>query len=114
MSGRFASRPRCFSRQFLKPWREDGRKKEGKKNYIKRKLRQPRPVQVCALETALAEGETRAAPDDVWDRLTDLSGPPSIADPDISRLTALDIPAVRAAVKLIAGTTAAAGANELR
>ena len=50
--------------------------------------------------------ERRDAPDsDPWDWLTGLAGPPSIAGSDISPLTALGVPTVRAAVELIAGST---------
>ena len=47
--------------------------------------------------------ETRATDNDPWDWLLGFAGPASIAGPEVSPLTALGVPAVRAAVELIAG-----------
>ena len=65
---------------------------------------------------ATVQAETRSSPpdSDPWDWLLGFAGPPSIAGPEVSPLTALGVPAVRAAVELIGGVVGTLPVNLYR
>jgi phage portal protein BeeE len=65
----------------------------------------PPPDSPATVQSIAPPAETRSSPpdSDPCDWLLGFAGPPSIAGPEVSPLTALGVPAVRAAVELIAG-----------